>query len=91
MLWVGFNAAILVLQHVCGTFGILSSMCLISESAVVQFGCEHGPDIYITMQQLCGCVFACVIQLCENQQNDLQVLQLNLESARQALKQHDGR
>ncbi|XP_046873843.1 coiled-coil domain-containing protein 62 isoform X2 [Hypomesus transpacificus] len=32
----------------------------------------------------------CLRQLCENQQNDLQLLQLNLESARQALKQHDG-
>ncbi|XP_062340081.1 coiled-coil domain-containing protein 62 isoform X2 [Osmerus eperlanus] len=32
----------------------------------------------------------CLRQLCENQQNDLQLLQLNLESAREALKQHDG-
>ncbi|XP_029564657.1 coiled-coil domain-containing protein 62 isoform X2 [Salmo trutta] len=32
----------------------------------------------------------CLRQVCENQQNDLQLLQLNLESTREALKQAEG-
>lgn len=32
----------------------------------------------------------CLRQMCENQQNDLQLLQLNLDSAREALKQNEG-
>ncbi|KAK7125374.1 hypothetical protein R3I93_020904 [Phoxinus phoxinus] len=32
----------------------------------------------------------CLRQVCENQQNDLQLLKLNLESAREALRHHEG-
>uniref|UniRef100_A0A673KPZ8 Coiled-coil domain-containing protein 62-like n=1 Tax=Sinocyclocheilus rhinocerous TaxID=307959 RepID=A0A673KPZ8_9TELE len=32
----------------------------------------------------------CLRQVCENQQNDLQLLKLNLESARESLRHHEG-
>ena len=36
-------------------------------------------------------VFMFVLQVCENQQNDLQLLQLNLESAHETLREKTSR